>query len=280
MAKKKNKDSIDVDPIDISSYTRKKKKKTDDELLQQAYEHEDVDSDILDDEDDWEPDDIDELDRGFDDGEGVSNSLQLAQLTTKASEVARQFKEIPKEVKLAFLEEKEKLEIKHSQRNYRNFNYIKKTLRLQKLEDDVMVKNRMAIYKVKNKDELKKYFQNNNLEFVYNMYSDDEIAEILGYLPELKSNGFNEDMKRSSDTIVKIYAEYRKNNAQESYVDDSGHLGDILSTAVDSSGFQGNERMQISTSISATKDIETQQQVREKAKQDRNVLGRFVKRFT
>ena len=73
------------------------------------------------DDDEYEPGDIG-AGRTVADEESITNSLQLAQVTTRASDVAEQFKEVPKEVKLGFLDKEDKNEIKHSQKNYRNFN--------------------------------------------------------------------------------------------------------------------------------------------------------------
>ncbi len=273
-------DSINVDSIDIPSYAFKKKKKTDEELLeeQEAKEFDDPPEED-DDDDDYVPDDL-ERGRHVADEESITNSLQLAQVTTRASEVAKQFKEIPKEVKLAFLDKDDKNEVKHAQKNYRNFNYIRKTLKLQKIEDDEIIANRLEIYNVETVDDLEQYFINCNQEYMFKMLSDDEKAEIVAYLPSLERNGFNEDMKRHSDRIANIYTDYKDTNQVEDYVDDSGHLGDVVSTSVVSSGYLGNERNALTTSISATKDIMTGEQIKEKAKPERSTLGKFMKKFT
>ena len=100
---------------------------------------------------------------------------------------------------------------------------------------------------------------------MFKILSDAEKQEIIDYLPSLERNGFNEDMKRHSDRIGDIYTNYKDENQQADFVDDSGHLGDVVSTAVNSSGYLGNERNALTTSISATKDIVTGEQIKESA---------------
>lgn len=218
---------------------------------------EDNDSDdIADDDWDLENDAADYV------GDGdITNSLQLANKTLEPSEIVGKLPEALKETRIAFLSEGGAKEIKHKARNYDNLRYIKKVLQLQKKEDDMIIKRKKKLYQIKSKDDLKKYLQSINRMYLYNIIKDSkEIDQVLVNIQHLKPSGLAEDIQKMTTDLATHYEVYNTENEMTKNIDDSGMVQGIAMESVVSSGQGGNERLALITTLSATRNIDTQKQ--------------------
>ena len=243
-------------------------KKKKEEYIEDDEDYEDEDEDIQDNFDDFSSDNT------------ATNALHYASIVSTPSETAKHFKHIPKESRYSFFEPDEVKEIKHWDKNYRNYQYMKKVFALQQKEDIDILNNKLKLYEIKNKQDLKEYCKANHLLVTYNKIKDNQqlIKELLGYISTIKKSGFYEDIKNQNECIVDIYNNYRNENEISLYIDDLGMAGNIFANSIVSMGRTGNERHAQVMTISATKDIDMKKQQEEKTEY-KNKLGGFINKF-
>lgn len=260
----------------------RKKTKEDEELIE----------DNLDEEDDFENDisDEDDFDQEFNDGivpnsqfnddNIASNSLEYASIVSSPSEIAKNTKYNPQEVRYAFYDKAEASEIKHWSKVYRNYQYLKKVFVLQAQEDVNILNNRLTLYQIETEEDFEEYCRNTHNMMAYNaIKNNSEIKkELIDYIKGLQENGFYEDIRNQNEVVTGIYDDYKDNNQIPNYMDDIGLAGNILTTSLVSMGREGNERHSTIMSIQATKDIDIKKAQEEKTEY-KNKLGGFLKKF-
>lgn len=250
-----------------------KKKKVDDYLDDEDLE-DDYDEDLEEEDSKY----INEFD--FSQDNTATNALHYASIVSTPSETAKHFKDMPKEARYSFFEKDEAKEIKHWDKVYRNYNYMKKVLSLQAQEDIEILNNRISLYKIKSKQDLYEYCKVNHNLISFNKikYNDKIIIEILNYIKEMKDNGFYEDIKNQNENVTSIYSKYRKDNELPQYIDDLGMAGNIFSSSIVSMGREGNERHAQVMTINATKDIDMKKEQEERTDY-KNKIGGFFNKF-
>lgn len=218
-----------------------------------------------------------------DDYSNVTSSLELAAKLQEPSIVGKQFKEMSSEVKNAFLTEKQAKEVLHKAKTYRNFQYIRKTLILQRKEDIENLKYQNLLYSIENMEDLKEFFILNNKEYLYRkLQQTNKLNLLLNYVRKLRPSGIDEDLGRMAENINFIYSEYKNENKRGEFLDDTGLLGDIISESVISSGTNGNERRASIMTINASQTTTTVEDNREYAKEGRvkGILSRIKNKLS
>ena len=219
----------------------------------EEYEEEDYDEEPID----------DEVDTPYVEGDTVSNPLELATKTLNPSKIVAQLPEILKETKIAFLKPEAAKEIKHAGKNYDALRYIKKILKLQKLEDDKLIKIKRTFYLIRNEEQLKIYLKGINRSYLFNLLKQSgDVNSIVREIPQFKPNGMADDIQKITDDLEEIYQKYHDDNIKSRSVDDSGMIARIAMESVASSGMEGNERLALISTISATRNIDVNKETK------------------
>lgn len=231
-------------------------------------------------DEDYDYDDDDEPKKDFDDDfETPSNSLALAAMTAKDSETLKNFRELPKEIKHSFYDDRDLREVRHRLKCYKDFMYVRKNLKLQALEDREFINNRNNVYKVKTEKDLEEYYKSINKYHIFKMLQRSNlISQALSDIKNISETGINQDLHNSNERIKELYAEFMDGEQKPEFIDDVGNLGMAMDFSVTSSGKGGNERLAGITAIQATRDMDLKEKSQEKAKY--NPLSSFMKRFT
>lgn len=212
--------------------------------------------------------------------DAATNPLELADKTLSPSEVVEQLHQLPKELKIAFLNDGAAREVKHASSNYDNFMYINKILKLQKLEDDKILDNRKNLYNIKTKEQLKEYLANDNRSYIYSIIEDNNLSDfVLSEISNLKPNRIEYDFQNIGQSIDQIYENYHKVNIRKDYLDDTGMISKIATEAVVSSGTGGNERIALTQIVNAVRNLDMKKEQEEKSAPIMSKVGKFANRF-
>jgi len=189
------------------------------------------------------------------------DSLGLAKQISKESETAKNFKELPNEVKYSFYDINEKQDVKHFSRTYRNHKYIEKIIDLRVKEDERLKKVRKKVVNIKNNADLKEYFKASNRAYLINDLKDISIKDkikLYEHVKKLKHNYLLDTIEDNKEQIKDLYLEYNKLHDTPSYIDDMGNIGKIIDTSITSMGFKGNAAQHSVMTINAVKNEDIQ----------------------
>jgi hypothetical protein len=199
----------------------------------------------------------------------------------RQSEVAKQFKNLPKEVQFSFFDSEEKRNVKHFSKTYQNFMYIRKVLKLHELEVKDKFNLINTIYDVKTLEDLRLYFFNNNQRYLWEQIRALNLEdELLTHVKTLKPYNFDYDIQSQTQQLKDVYEEYNLDHEVLTYVDDLGTLHNTMTVSAISKGFKGNERHAANTSIQITKDVNTREEVEEKASSWKDKLIGMKEKFS
>ena len=233
------------------------------------------DEDDLDEKEDGDED----LDNDIPEQDDITSSLQLANKTLQSSEIVKQLPEALPEIRIAFLKEGAAKEVKHSAKNYDNFRYIRKILKLQKYEDDLLIKNRKKLYQLKTHEDLKIYLKNINRSYLYTMLENSGQLDVaIAASAEIKENGLAQDYQNITNNLHSLYLKYNKDYGKLEDVDDTGQIQNIAMESIVSSGTGGNERQALISTIASTKNLDTESS-KVKAQRERSFGNRIAKQF-
>ena len=249
----------------------------DEEEEEEEEEEEKQEEDFDSDDEDFDSD-SDDSSNYYGDGEVPSNSLGLAALAAKDSETLKFFKELPKEVKHSFYDDKDLREVRHRLKCFKDFRYIIKNLKIQALEDKKFIENKNKLYTIKTKEQLENYYKNINKYYMYKQIENaGMIDQLLEDIKTIKDNGLSTDLYNSNENVKELFDEYLDINKTPEFIDDVGNLGTVMDYSVTSSGKAGNERLAGITAIQATRDIDLRQKAESQTKY--NMLTSFLKKF-
>lgn len=201
--------------------------------------------------------------------ENPVNPMGLANLISKESDVIKNFKEMPKEVRFSFLDHNDKADIKHFARAYRNWKYIDKIITLRDMEDKKINTKQLKIYDVNSKEQIIKYLNQEKKDYlipiVKNM-EDEELKSFLTYLKTLHPDYYMTTFKNVKDDIDELYNNYNITHEVSSDVDDMDNLGKVVDTSISSMGYKGNAASHAVMTIQAVKNEDVTKVAEEKTK--------------
>jgi len=213
--------------------------------------------------------DINTDNNSLDESEMPSTPMGLAHQITKESDTVKNFKELPREVKLSFLDNNDKVEVKHHARAYRTWRYIEKIIDLRIAEDNQIKDTKTIMTEIKSKEDFMEYLKNNKRGYLINDLEDlkkEDIDKLLKHITKLKTNTFLETIEDKKDSIKDLYEDYREQNETPQYIDDMDNIGKVMDTTVVSMGYKGNAATHSVMTINAVKNENIEKDLREKTK--------------
>lgn len=221
-------------------------------------------------------DETEDLDEGLDSDDDIlggddlpNNPMALANQISKESDTVKHFKDMPKETRFSFLNETDKVEIKHFARTYRNWNYIKKILDLRIQEDKEKQKAKLSIKEIETREDFKEYLEVTNREYLIRVLediNDDDLSDLIRFIKEdVKENYFQNTIENQKEKMDTLFEEYREQSDTPSYIDDMDNLGKVVDTTVVSMGYKGNAAQHSVMTINAVKNEDIQKTAQEKS---------------
>lgn len=239
--------------------------------------------DLLDDITEEEEEDIDiitDTPNDIIDSDNPINPMGLANLISKESETSKNFIEMPKEVRFSFLDQNDKLDVKHFARSYRNWKYIDKIITLRDMEDKKISKNKIKVCNISTIQQLLDYLKQEKKDYlipILEKINDKEKKEIFNYFKDSTPDFYLSSINKSKKDIDDLYKIYEEDNEIPIYVDDMDNLGKVIDTSVSSMGYKGNASSHAVMTINAVKNEDISKKAEEKS--SFSFLDSIKKRF-
>lgn len=199
----------------------------------------------------------------------ANNSLEYASIISRESEVKKQFKQIPKELRYSFLEKQQGEEVLSKILKYEELKYLIKISKLQYQEDYGYSNIRKSLYSIVNKKDLEIYFRKMHLYPIFIFLEEiNKIDEVIKHISSLRPQGFYENEEEQNKFLNSVYSDYRENwnDKTPDYVDDMGYIAYNVGISEESKGIHGRERNATITTIQSTSHVDLKKEEEERSR--------------
>ena len=136
------------------------------------------------------------------------------------------------------------------------------------MEDKKISEVKMNIKDIKSKEQLVKYLEDTNRDYLIHDIDDlekEEIQKILTHIQKIKPNYFMQTNTRNKEHFEKLYDSYNIENEAPKYIDDMGNVGRVVTNSIVSMGHKGNAAQHSVMTINAVKNEDIEKKAEDKS---------------